>query len=109
VRRFERARPGELWQSDITSFLLTRHRQRVYLTVFLDDHSRYIVSHSLRTRQTSDLVTETLLDGIARFGKPKEVLTDQAASTSPGAVEASSRSYSCARASSTWWPAHTLR
>jgi transposase InsO family protein len=77
VRRFERARPGELWQSDITSFLLTRHSQRVYLTVFLDDHSRYVVSHSLRLRQTSELVTETLLDGIARFGKPQEVLTDQ--------------------------------
>jgi transposase-like protein len=77
VRRFERARPGELWQSDITSFLLARHSQRVYLTVFLDDHSRYVVSHSLRLRQTSELVTETLLDGIARFGKPKEVLTDQ--------------------------------
>jgi len=77
VRRFERSRPGELWQSDITSFLLARHHQRVYLTVFLDDHSRYIVSHALRSRQTSDLVTETLLDGIARFGKPEEVLTDQ--------------------------------
>jgi transposase InsO family protein len=77
VRRFERARPGELWQSDITSFVLARYHQRVYLTVFLDDHSRYIVSHALRSRQTSELVTETLLDGIARFGKPKEVLTDQ--------------------------------
>jgi transposase InsO family protein len=77
VRRFERARPGELWQSDITSFVLARHSQRTYLTVFLDDHSRYVVSHSLRLRQTSELVTETLLDGIARFGKPKEVLTDQ--------------------------------
>jgi transposase InsO family protein len=77
VRRFERARPGELWQSDITSFLLTRHSRRTYLTVFLDDHSRYVVSFSLRLRQTSELVTETLLDGIARFGKPQEVLTDQ--------------------------------
>ncbi|MGH9361478.1 MAG: DDE-type integrase/transposase/recombinase, partial [Thermoanaerobaculia bacterium] len=77
VRRFERARPGELWQSDITSFVLARHSQRTYLTVFLDDHSRYVPSWALRLRQTSELVTETLLDGIARFGKPKEVLTDQ--------------------------------
>jgi len=30
VRSFERAKPGELWQTDITSFLLTRHSQRVY-------------------------------------------------------------------------------
>ena len=77
VRRFERAKPRELWQSDITSYVLTRHSQRVYLTVFLDDHSRYVVSWSLALQQRSELVTECLLEGLARFGKPKEVLTDQ--------------------------------
>jgi transposase InsO family protein len=76
-RRFERARAGDLWQSDITSFLLTRHSQRVYLTVFLDDYSRYIVSWGLYLHQKQDIVIETLLSGIERFGKPKEVLTDQ--------------------------------
>ena len=76
-RRFERASPGSLWQSDITSYLLTRHSTRVYLTVFLDDHSRYVVSWMLATHQRQELVTETLMEGIARFGKPKEVLTDQ--------------------------------
>ena len=76
-RRFERARPGELWQSDITSFLLTRHSRRVYLIVFLDDHSRYVVSWGLFTHQRAEIATETLLEGIARFGKPREVLTDQ--------------------------------
>lgn len=77
VRRFERAKPKELWQSDITSFVLARQQARVYLTVFLDDHSRYIVAWRLSMRQTADLVIEPLLEGIARFGKPKEVLTDQ--------------------------------
>lgn len=76
-RRFERAKPGQLWQSDITSFVLRRHRTRVYLIVFLDDHSRYVVSWGLATHQKAPLVHETLLDGIARFGKPEEVLTDQ--------------------------------
>jgi transposase InsO family protein len=76
-RRFERARPRELWQSDITSYVLTRHSQRVYLTVYLDDHSRYVVSWALGLQQRSELVTEALLEGLARFGKPKEVLTDQ--------------------------------
>jgi transposase InsO family protein/transposase-like protein len=77
ARRFERAKPGALWQSDITSFVLTRHSTRVYLTVFLDDYSRYIVSFTLALHQKQDLVTEALLSGISRFGKPKEVLTDQ--------------------------------
>ena len=62
---------------DITSFVLTRHSQRVYLTVFLDDYSRYIVSWGLYLHQKQDIVIETLLSGIERFGKPKEVLSDQ--------------------------------
>jgi transposase InsO family protein len=76
-RRFERARPMQLWQSDITSYVLTRHSLRVYLVVFLDDRSRYVVSWSLCTHQKTEMVQECLLDGIARFGKPEEVLTDQ--------------------------------
>jgi len=76
-RRFERSQAGDLWQSDITSFVLARRKERVYLTVFLDDYSRYIVSWGLYLHQKQDIVIETLLDGIERFGKPKEVLTDQ--------------------------------
>jgi transposase InsO family protein len=76
-RRFERAKAGDLWQTDITSFVLPRRSQRIYLTVFLDDYSRYIVSWGLYLRQTQGIVIETLLDGIERFGKPKEVLSDQ--------------------------------
>lgn len=77
VRRFERSRPGELWQSDITSFNLTRHGTKVYLTVFLDDFSRFVVSWGLSTHQRQELVNEALMEGVSRFGKPKEVLTDQ--------------------------------
>jgi transposase InsO family protein len=76
-RRFERSLPGELWQSDITSYLLGRHHRRVYLTVFLDDHSRYVVAWNLQLHQRQELVTDCLLAGIERFGKPREVLTDQ--------------------------------
>lgn len=77
VRRFERSRPGELWQTDITSFNLARHSQKVYLVAFMDDHSRYVVSWRLGLQQTTDFVQEALLEGIQRFGKPKELLSDQ--------------------------------
>lgn len=77
VRTFERALPMQLWQSDITSYVLTRHSQRVYLTVFMDDYSRYVVAWNLAMRQTTEFVTTTLLDGTCKFGKPEEVLTDQ--------------------------------
>jgi transposase InsO family protein len=77
VRRFERSKPGELWQTDITSFVLTRSSVRVYLVVFLDDFSRYVVAWQLATHQKSQLVCEALMEGIERFGKPEEVLSDQ--------------------------------
>lgn len=76
-RRFERSRPGELWQSDITVLRLARADRNVYLVAFLDDHSRYVVGFGLHTHQKAEIVIEALLEGIARFGKPREVLTDQ--------------------------------
>jgi transposase InsO family protein len=77
IRRFERARPMQLWQSDITQFTLGPSSMRVYLTVFMDDHSRYIVGWRLQSRQTADLVLDAFKDACVRFGKPEEVLTDQ--------------------------------
>jgi transposase InsO family protein len=77
VRRFERAKPMQLWQSDITQFTLGPSSMRVYLTVFMDDHSRYIVGWRLQSRQTADLVMDAFKDAVVRFGKPQEVLTDQ--------------------------------
>jgi len=76
-RRFERAKAGQLWQSDITSFHLPRDSRRVYLTVFLDDHSRFIVAWTLACHQKAELVTEALFEGLGRFGRPDEILTDQ--------------------------------
>ncbi len=77
VRRFERARPMQLWQSDITQRNIGVHSMRVYLTIFMDDHSRYIVGWRLHSRQTADLVLDAFKDAMVRFGKPEEVLTDQ--------------------------------
>lgn len=76
-RRFERAVAMQLWQTDITSFLLPKSSQRCYLVAFLDDYSRYIVAWSLELRQTTDFVMRALLSGIDRFGCPEEVLSDQ--------------------------------
>jgi transposase InsO family protein len=75
-RRFERAEPNQLWQSDIFTFELRRH-QRVYLVGFMDDYSRYLVSWAMAHHQKSSLVIEALERGIAEYGQPHEVLTDQ--------------------------------
>jgi transposase InsO family protein len=75
-RRFERAEPNQMWQSDIFTFELRRH-QRVYLVGFMDDYSRYLVSWAMAHHQKSSLVIEALERGIAEYGQPHEVLTDQ--------------------------------
>src|SRR6185437_4802909 len=74
-RRFERARPNQMWQSDIFTFLLRKH-QRIYLVGFMDDHSRFMVSHVVAHHQKSGLVMEALERGIAQYGAPSEILTD---------------------------------
>jgi transposase InsO family protein len=74
-RRFERATPNQLWQSDIFTFL-QRRQERLYLCVFMDDHSRFIVGYAIAHHQKSALVMEAFERGIATYGQPKEVLTD---------------------------------
>lgn len=76
VRSFERARPNQLWQSDLFTFTLKRQNRRVYLVAFMDDHSRFIVSYGLHASQSAALVLEVLRAGIASYGSPEEILTD---------------------------------
>ncbi len=42
-RCFERARPNQLWQTDLFTFVLKRQNRRLYLVGFMDDHSRFVV------------------------------------------------------------------
>jgi transposase InsO family protein len=76
VRHFERAKPNQLWQTDLFTFILKRQNQRVYLVGFMDDHSRFITAYGLHTSQSGALVIETLRAGIGSYGTPAEVLTD---------------------------------
>jgi transposase InsO family protein len=79
VRRFERATPNQLWQTDLFTFMLKRQNRRVYLVAFMDDHSRYIVSYGLHASQSAALVLEVFRAGITSCGTPQEVLTDNGA------------------------------
>ncbi len=76
IRFFERAKPNELWQSDLFTFQLKRQNQRVHLVAFMDDHSRFIVSYGLHASQSAALVLEVFRAGIASYGAPVEMLTD---------------------------------
>jgi transposase InsO family protein len=76
VTSFERARPNQLWQTDLFTFVLKRQNRRVYLVAFLDDHSRFLVGYGLHASQSTALVLEVFRAAIGGFGTPEEVLTD---------------------------------
>jgi transposase InsO family protein len=76
VRHFERARPNQLWQTDLFTFVLKRQNRRVYLVAFLDDHSRFITGYGLHASQSTALVLEVLRAALTTHGNPEEILTD---------------------------------
>lgn len=76
VRRFERARPNQLWQTDLFTFMLKRQNRRLHLVGFLDDHSRFVVGYGLHASASGALVLEVLRAAIASYGVPQEILTD---------------------------------
>jgi transposase InsO family protein len=76
VRSFERAKPNQLWQTDLFTFMLKRQNRRVYLVAFMDDHSRFVTGYGLHASQSATLVIEVLRAAIAAYGVPEEILTD---------------------------------
>jgi len=76
VRFFERAKPNQLWQTDLFTFILKRQNRRVHLVVFMDDHSRFIVGYGLHATASATLVIEVFRAAIASYQAPAEVLTD---------------------------------
>jgi transposase InsO family protein len=76
VRHFERAKPNQLWQTDLFAFMLKRQNRRVFLVAFMDDHSRFITGYGLHASQSSALVLEVLRAALVSHGVPEEILTD---------------------------------
>jgi transposase InsO family protein len=76
VHSFERAKPNQLWQTDLFTFMLKRQNRRVYLVAFMDDHSRFVTGYGLHATQSAALVIEVLRAALAAYGVPAEILTD---------------------------------
>jgi transposase InsO family protein len=75
-RQFERAKPNQLWQTDLFTFVLKRQNRRVYMVAFMDDHSRFITGYGLHASQSAALVLEVVRAAIVAYGTPEEMLTD---------------------------------
>src|SRR5262249_32600859 len=74
--RFERAKPHQLWQTDLFTFMLKRQNRRAFLVAFMDDHSRFLVGYGLHASQSSALVIEVVRASLTAYGVPDEILTD---------------------------------
>jgi transposase InsO family protein len=76
VKRFERARPNQLWQTDLFTFALRRQNRRVYAVAFMDDHSRFVTGFGVHGSASTAMVLEVLRSAVASYGAPAELLTD---------------------------------
>lgn len=76
IRHFERAKPNQMWQTDLFTFILKRQNRRIYLVAFMDDHSRFIAGYALHASCTAPLVIEAFKAAVVSVGAPEEVLTD---------------------------------
>jgi transposase InsO family protein len=75
-RRWQRERPMQLWQMDITQGLLLDDGTELKIVTGIDDHSRFCVAAGIVRRATARAVCETFQASMARYGVPDEVLTD---------------------------------
>jgi transposase InsO family protein len=75
-RRFQAARPNEMWQSDWTEWHLTGDRP-VAIAATLDDHSRLLVGIGAGSGAgTGALVWAVMAAAIGQYGVPMSSLTD---------------------------------
>jgi transposase InsO family protein len=75
-RRWERARPMELWQMDVVGGFHLADSTELKAVSGIDDSSRFGVSARLVRRATARPVCEALLAALRRHGIPEQILTD---------------------------------
>jgi transposase InsO family protein len=75
-RRWERARPMELWQMDVVGGFHLADGTELKAVSGIDDSSRFGVSAMLVPRATAKPVCEALLAALRRHGIPEQILTD---------------------------------
>jgi transposase InsO family protein len=75
-RRWERARPMELWQLDVVGGFHLADGTELKAVSGIDDSSRFGVSAKLMRRATAGPVCEALLTALRRHGVPEQILTD---------------------------------
>ena len=73
--RFEADLPNECWQADFTHWTLAAGTDAEIL-LWLDDHSRFIISATSHQPVTGNIVLATFRDACTKHGIPQSTLTD---------------------------------
>ena len=75
-KRWERARPMELWQLDVVGGVLFEDGSTAKILTGVDDHSRFCVSAGIIRRATMRPICAQFVLALERHGIPEEILTD---------------------------------
>ncbi|MEO6412749.1 MAG: IS481 family transposase [Pedococcus sp.] len=75
-KRWERARPMELWQMDTVGGFGLVDGSSLKAVTGVDDHSRFCVSAVLLVRERTQLVCDGLAAALRTHGVPEQILTD---------------------------------
>ena len=75
-RRWERARPMELWQLDVMGGIWLADGRELKAVTGIDDHSRFCGAAGLVERANARSVCRVFTQALARYGSPEELLTD---------------------------------
>lgn len=78
-RRFEHARPNDLWQMDFKGHVGLADGSRLHPLTILDDHSRYCLDVAACADQKTHTVQQVLTSAFRRHGLPLALITDNGA------------------------------
>jgi hypothetical protein len=80
AKRFQKEHRNQLWMSDIKygPFVSGENgrKKQIYLVVWIDDATRYIVSAKFYLDQTVNAIENSLRIAIQKFGVPEKIFTD---------------------------------
>jgi len=76
VRRFERAVPNALWQSDFKGHFATQTGPRCHPLTMLDDHSRFNLVLEACDNERTETVQAAFTAAFERYGLPEAILCD---------------------------------
>ena len=80
ARRFQKEHRNQLWMSDIKvgPYVATQSgkKKQIYLVVWIDDATRFIVSARFYTDQTVNAIEDSLRRAIQKYGVPDKIYVD---------------------------------